>query len=154
EHDDPSQGTVGSISNERTFGIDLHERRVVLDRIRKLVERVCWRARQRKVLARTVTLKVRTADFQTVQRSYSGVPTTDERILFKRVHQLLVRAWDGRRGVRLVGVALSNLVHGEAQLELPLRSPGGRPRRVNEAVDDVRDRFGYEAIGRGALSVK
>ncbi len=152
EHDDPAQGTVGSISNERTFGIDLRERRAVLDRLRKLVERVCWRARQRGVTARTVTLKLRTADFQTVQRSFSGAPTTDERVVFQRVHQLLRRAWNGRRGVRLVGVALSNFVDDTAQLELPLGSGVTRPRHLSAAVDAVRDRFGYDAIARGASS--
>lgn len=153
EHDDPDQGTVGSISNERTFGIDLRDRRAVLDRLRKLVERVCWRARQRRVQARTVTLKVRTADFKTLQRAVSSSPTTDERVVFRRVHQLLVRAWDGRKGVRLVGVALSNFVDQAAQLELPLAPDADTrgPRRVNEAVDAVRERFGYEAIGRGAM---
>ncbi|MEN0067154.1 MAG: DNA polymerase IV [Myxococcota bacterium] len=149
EHDDPSQGTVGSISNERTFASDLHDRRAVLDRLRKLVERVCWRARQRGVEARTVTLKVRTSDFKTLQRAISGAPTTDERYVFRRIHQLLIRAWDGRRGVRLVGVALSNFVDHKAQLELPL-SEEDSPPRVNDAVDAVRERFGYESIGRGA----
>jgi len=151
EHDAP--GAVGSISNERTFGTDLRERRVLLDRLRKLVERVCWRARQRQVEARTVTLKVRTSDFHTVQRALSGPPTTDERVVFRRVQQLLRRAWDGQSGVRLVGVQLSNLTSRVAQLELPLGRVRRAARPVNEAVDAVRDRFGYEAIGRGSGSV-
>ena len=153
EHDDPGQGAVGSISNERTFSRNLHDRRVVLDRARMLVERVCWRVRRRRMEARTVTLKVRTFDFRTTQRSVSGGATSDERVIFERVRRLLARAWDGQTGVRLIGVALSNLVDGAAQLELPLgESSQGTTVPLNEAVDTVRDRFGYEAIGRGAVT--
>src|SRR5688572_12957000 len=78
EHD-PRGATDGSISNERTFHADLGDRRLVLEQVRSLVERVAWRVRQREVLARTLTLKLRYADFHTITRGITGPPTDDER---------------------------------------------------------------------------
>ncbi len=147
EHD-PSGRTVGSISNERTFHADLGDRQRVLAQLRALAERVCWRARRRGVRARTVTLKVRTSDFHTVQRSLTSEATDDERTVFATVTQLLGRAWRRRRPVRLVGVQLSSLVSRGPQLALPLGS--GRPK-MGTAIDAVRDRFGYDAIRLGAV---
>lgn len=144
EHDEG--GSVGSISNERTFHADVGDERKVIEQLRGLSERVCWRARRRGVAARTVTLKLRTADFHTLQRGSTAGPTSDEAEVFRRVQGLLAQAWSRRLPVRLVGVQLSNLV-AEHQLELPW---GGRPK-VGAAIDAVRERFGYDAIRVGAL---
>ena len=147
EYDDPSQGVAGSISNERTFHSDVGDREGVDRQLRKLVERTCWRARQRQVAARTVTLKLRTADFHTVTRSITGAATHHESAVLARTRTLLDRAWDGRQAVRLVGVALSQFRWVGAQLLLPLGN--GRTGRA-QAIDAVRDRFGYDAIRLGA----
>jgi DNA polymerase-4 len=147
EHD-PRGATDGSISNERTFHSDLGDRRRVHDQVRGLVERVAWRVRQREVLARTLTLKLRYADFHTITRSLTGPPTDDERHLLERATHLLDVAWTRPVAIRLVGIQLSNLVLPGPQLALPpaahQRPPPGR------AIDAVRARFGYDAIHLGA----
>src|SRR6266702_4913638 len=61
--DDPEGETVGSISNERTFREDVTAPASIEAVLCGLCERVCWRARKRHVKARTVTLKLRYADF-------------------------------------------------------------------------------------------
>lgn len=68
EHD-PEGESIGSISNERTFREDVSDPRQIEDRLCSLTERVCWRARKRGVKARTVTLKLRYADFRTLSRA-------------------------------------------------------------------------------------
>jgi nucleotidyltransferase/DNA polymerase involved in DNA repair len=146
EHD-PRGATDGSISNERTFHADLGDRRLVLEQVRSLVERVAWRVRQREVLARTLTLKLRYTDFHTITRGITGPPTDDERRLLERATRLLDVAWTRKAAVRLVGIALSNLVLPGPQLALP--SPGSRPPPAR-AIDAVRARFGYDAVRLGA----
>jgi DNA polymerase IV len=146
EHD-PEGSQLGSISNERTFHADVGAHDRVLAQLRALAERVCWRARRRGVRARTVTLKLRTADFRTVQRGHTAKATHEETEVFQRVCGLLERAWSRRQPVRLVGVQLSNLVVDGPQLGLPL---GDRPR-MGAALDAVRERFGYDAIRLGAV---
>lgn len=145
EHD-PVGSTVGSISNECTFSADLSERVVVEQRLLGLVERVCWRARRRGVRGRTVSLKLRYADFDTIERSRTGRPTADDIEVLHTAKALLRRAWTRRASIRLLGVCLSNLVGPEPQLELPFHE-GVRP--ASSAIDVVRERFGYGAIRRG-----
>ena len=150
EHDVPGQGMGGSISNERTFHADVGDRDRVCDQLRNLAERVCWRARRRGVRARTVTLKLRTADFRTVTRARTGWPTHTEDEVFATLLQLLPLAWSGDRAVRLVGVVLSSFVGEDRQLPLPLGFEARPP--PGEAIDAIRERFGYEAIRLGTGS--
>jgi DNA polymerase-4 len=141
EHDVEGD-TAGSLSNERTFGRDTSDLATIESRLASLCERVCWRARQRGVEARTVTLKLRYADFETISRSRTIEPTSSEFELFPVVRDLCAAARARRRApIRLLGIALSNLGRFDGQLDL------FRDRRRNEAVDAIRDKFGYEAIG-------
>jgi DNA polymerase-4 len=145
EHD-PVGSTVGSISNECTFSANLSDRVAVEQQLLALVERVCWRARRRGVRGRTVSLKLRYADFDTIERSRTGRPSADDIEVFHTAKALLRRAWSRRTSIRLLGVGLSNLVGPEPQLELPFPKEGPV---ASSAIDVVRERFGYGAIRRG-----
>jgi DNA polymerase-4 len=150
EHD--VEGTLGSISNERTFHADAGDRRRVEEQLRALSERVCWRARRRGITARTVTLKFRTSDFKTVTRGRTIPATHAEEAVYACVLELLASVWTPKLPVRLVGVQLSNLEEEGPQLALPLDG-GGRPA-VGRAIDAVRERFGYDAIRLGVAGQK
>ena len=146
EHD-PDGLALGSISNENTFAADVGDLDTIHNQLCLLSERVCWRARQRRVLARTITLKLRYADFETWTRSRTVSATSAEGIVLGCVRKLFRDNYDRRRRVRLLGVALSNLWHGDRQLSLPFDAES-RPD-VGDAIDAVRDRFGYDAIHLG-----
>ena len=146
EHD-PDGLTLGSISNENTFAADIGDMQQIRDQLCALCERVCWRVRQRSVLARTVTLKLRYSDFETLTRSRTISPTNSEGAVFGCVKKLFHAHYDRQRRIRLLGVCLSNLVDGERQLTLPFVTDE-RPD-VTDAIDEVRDRFGYDAIHLG-----
>src|SRR5689334_14600697 len=81
EHD-PEGETVGSISNERTFREDVSDPAVIQSVLCGLCERVCWRARKRRIKARTVSLKLRYADFHTLTRARTLAPTSSELELY------------------------------------------------------------------------
>jgi DNA polymerase-4 len=146
EHD-PEGLTLGSISNESTFAADIGDVQVIREQLCSLCERVCWRVRQRNVLARTITLKLRYADFDTLTRSRTIAPTSAEGVVSGCVRKLFRANYDRRRRVRLLGVGLSNLVTGQRQLTLPFVAEG-RPEVAN-AIDTIRDRLGYDAIHFG-----
>ncbi len=152
EHD-PQGVDVGSISNERTFMQDAADPVAVEVQLRALSERVAWRARGRNVRARTIGLKLRWSDFETISRSITVGPTWCEHEIHRVVLELY-RAAKGRqrRSVRLVGVVLSNLVAPSQQLALPFADPT-RPS-PGDAIDAVRQRFGYDAIRLGAVGKK
>jgi len=144
EHD-PVGGSVGSISNERTFAEDISDVHDVESRICGLVERVCWRARKRQVKARTVTLKLRYNDFETLSRSRTVEPTHSEADLLPVVLELYRKLRSRKKRVRLVGIKLSNLGTFGKQLEL-----FDERARLHRSVDDIRKRFGFDAVGAAA----
>ena len=146
EHD-PTGSAIGSISNERTFHEDVRDPAHIDRMLCALCERVCWRARNRGVKARTVTLKLRYADFQTLARSRTLAPTHSELELYPVVRDLFQRARRRRLPIRLLGVALSKLGVYDEQLCL---FDDDEP--MHRAVDSVRKRYGYDAL-RLALTV-
>jgi len=142
EHD-PEGDLCGSISNERTFREDVSDPRCIASMLCSLCERVCWRARKRGARARTVTLRLRYADFQTLTRSRTIPPTSSERELLPVVMEIFAEARTRPLPVRLLGLALSNLVPPPKQLALfgSRASP-----QVDRAVDRVREQYGFEAL--------
>ncbi|MEO6326761.1 MAG: DNA polymerase IV [Thermoanaerobaculia bacterium] len=111
-----------SCGTESTYSTDLTDRAEMAAQVRAMAESCArWLAKQ-LLLARTVTLKVRYADFQTITRSQSRVPetrATEE--LAERAVSLLQRTDAGERAVRLLGVSVHNFVPegGEAREALP-----------------------------------
>jgi len=140
EHD-PAGQALGTISNERTFREDVRDPAGLESMLCSLCERVCWRARRRGMLATTITLKLRYADFQTLQRSRSIPPTASEFELYPVVRELFARARQRRTAVRLLGLRLSNLRPADVQLALfETHQP------LHRAMDGIRERYGYESL--------
>ena len=146
EHD-PEDLSVGSISNERTFFDSLQDEKQVLGELLWLVERVCWRVRKRGISARTITLKLRHSDFSTILRSRTVSPTAEEAVVLRTVTDLYRCHRQRRLGVRLLGVALSNLVGRDGGRQLLL--PFDRTSRVGNAIDRVRTKYGYDSVHLG-----
>ncbi len=144
---DPEGGTLGTISNERTFREDVSDPVSIESMLCSLCERVCWRSRKRGIKARTVSLKLRYSDFETLLRSRTVTATNSELELYPVVLALFRRARTRKTAVRLLGVCLSNLRRAEQQLSL-----FDECEPVHRVMDGVRDRYGYDAlrIGHGA----
>jgi DNA polymerase-4 len=139
EHD-PEGEAVGSISNERTFSEDVSDPASIESVLCGLCERVCWRARKRRIKARTVTLKLRYADFHTLTRSRTLAPSNSELELYPIVKEMFVAARTRRLSVRLLGLQLSNLGVFE-QLSL-----FDSHERVGLVVDTIRQRYGFSMV--------
>ena len=148
EHD-PDGAAGGSISNERTFAHDVGDGAAVEQQLLALVERVCWRARSRGIRARTVTLKLRWADFTTITRARTIPATHRDAEVWRCIDELqrAARALRPQARIRLVGVQLSHLVVDQ-QLDLPLDAKARV--QVGTALDVVRDRYGFDAVRLGA----
>ena len=118
-----------------------------------LVDRVSGRMRKARRTCRTVVLRLRFDDFSRATRSLT-LPhaTAQTEPILAATRSLLHKAGPivEARGLTLIGVALSNLEQGGAvQLTLPF---GRRPASaVDAAVDELRERFGTEAITRAVL---
>jgi nucleotidyltransferase/DNA polymerase involved in DNA repair len=119
-----------------------------------LVDRVTRRMRAKGRAGRTVTLRMRFDDFTRASRSRTlPYATAAQRTIHAAAADLLDAAMPTirRRGLTLVGITVGNLDgrHVGVQLELPLER--GWSAALDVAVDEVRERFGSDAITRAAL---
>ncbi len=106
--------TRKSIGSETTFSQNLTTRDAMLDVLRKLADGVSASLRKHGLMATTLTLKLRYADFNTVTRSHSlAIPFDDRMHMEELIALLLDRALEPGRSVRLLGVAASNLVSAD-----------------------------------------
>lgn len=109
------------ISQETTFVRDVTDRSRLWATLRALSETVAQRLQGHGVLARTITLKIRYADFQLVSRSASLTTPTDDPEVIARTAASIVRAnWDRQKPIRLIGVGASRFVPSESWLQLSL----------------------------------
>ncbi|MDQ4098171.1 MAG: DNA polymerase IV [Actinomycetota bacterium] len=142
-----------SIGHEETYARDHRTRQSLGREAVRLSDAVAARLRASGLAGRTITLKVRFGDFRTITRSRTvrePVATGPE---IARLAQGLLAQVDPSPGVRLLGVAASNLVERPGtQLTLP-EGEGGERRweGVGEAVAAVRRRYGEAAVGPAAL---
>ena len=118
-----------------------------------LVDRVTGRMRVAGRVGRTVVLRLRFDDFSRATRSHTlPYATASTEAILTAVRELLAIAAPmiERRGITLVGVAVSNLADGRTiQLTLPLHAHSSDA--LDAAVDEVRQRFGSRALTRAVL---
>jgi DNA polymerase IV len=118
-----------------------------------LVDRVTRRMRAAHRVGRTVTLRLRFDDFTRATRSFTLDEATAETQAIFAIARGLLAAEERtirRRGLTLVGVAVTNLADDTPmQLALPFGRRSGR--ELDLAIDEIRTRFGLDAIRRAAL---
>jgi DNA polymerase IV len=143
---DPDQ-QLKSVGHEETFAHDHHDHEMLSREAVRMSDAVAWRLRRSGLAGRTVTLKVRFADFQTITRSSTLPTTVDHGPTVARAALALLAGVDPTPGVRLLGVSVSGLVAGAAQ-QLSFEDLGGPSwHEASGAVDAIRERFGDRAIG-------
>jgi len=117
-----------------------------------LVDRLARRLRAGHRIARTVVLRLRFDDFSRATRSHTlSEPTAETRVILATARSLLAAATPiiEAKGLTLVGVSLGNLEHDSSQLLLPVERR--RAGALDAALDDVRERYGADAITRAVL---
>lgn len=144
---------VKSVSNERTFATDIRDRTEVREAVSALADQVATRLRRKGLSGRTVHLKLRYGDFSTkTAQTTLGGSTDSERVVEAAALGLLEQAWSPGVGVRLLGVGVSGFGAASRQLELLGEDEGTedeRRRRIRGAVDELRERFGEDAVRFG-----
>ena len=139
-----------SMGAEETFERDTLDVELVRATLRGQSERVARELRGTGYAGRTVTLKLRFADFSTITRAQTGDPTQDGLAIYRRVEALFSRV-RRTQAVRLIGVSVSMLGSaGSGQLSL-LEPDVARTERLARAVDRLAARFGDEAVRPASL---
>ena len=134
-----------------------------------LADRICTRLRAKFRPGRTVTVRVRFADLSAVTRSVTLDAPVSATLILAEIAEDLVRAaladHPAERVISLLAISVSHLEeNAELLLELPLgladeaRRPGAKRGMarfaVDRAVDKIRDRFGWEAVGYAAAALR
>ena len=135
-----------SISAAETFAQDLDNPEEILTEFLRLTERATARLRDRGLFAKTISIKVRFADFSTINRSKTlPLPIDSTHDVYEVVKGLYQALRIERARLRLVGVSLENLSEGAPhQMMLGEREVGWR--QAEGAIDQARARFGKGSV--------
>lgn len=145
--------TEKSMSREQTFFDPLHSR----DEVEKVLLAQSFdvgrRLRVDKEKAGTISIKVRSASFTTVQRSVTlPVPTDSNSDIYGAARKLFASLEFPSEGVRLVGVRAAQLVESDADMQLAFTTESDeRLGKVDRALDAVQAKYGQRLLGPGTL---
>ena len=141
-----------SIGAEMTFDVDVGDPLVLRRSLLALSEKVGARLRAGGVVGRTVSIKVRLADFKTVNRSRTVATTTDVAREIFEISWALFRALGPADQIRLIGVRVEGLSTASgASRQLTLGEPERGWREAEAAADAVAARFGRSVLGPASL---
>jgi DNA polymerase-4 len=142
---------VKSISNETTFNEDTHDADILDGHIWRMAEKVASRAKAKGIAGRVAVLKLKRANHKLVTRRQSLREPTQMADALYRVARALFDAVPAGQDYRLLGVGLSDLVpETEADLTGDLLDPEARRRaKAERATDEIRERYGKDAIVKG-----
>ena len=158
----------GSAGAQSALGRKPAEARVIQPALRHLADRIGTRLRAKSRPGRTVTVRVRFADLRSVTRSITLDAPVSATTILAEIAEDLVRAVLAQhpyeKTISLLAISVSNLEeHAELQLDLPLgledepRRPGSKRGMArgaaDRAVDKIRDRFGWDAVGYGSVAL-
>ncbi|MFB8371545.1 DNA polymerase IV [Pseudarthrobacter sp. NPDC055928] len=137
-----------SIGAEETFAVDTADNAVLHRELLRLSHRTAERLRSSGMVARTVALKLRYADFSTITRSRTvHTPVDSTQLIYAVVLQLLESLGDRSMTVRLVGVRAEQLEEAaQTSLQLSLDRRDDNWRAAELALDKVSRKFGNKSV--------
>jgi len=147
-----------SLSRDETFPQDIADDAGLAAQLLRLADRASTDLRDAGFVACTITVKLRDADFTTRQASRTlSAPVRSDRAVYAVACELLAKLREARRvPARLVGVSLSRLVPEDAKTQLTLFEADEsasveteRDRAIARVMDEVRERYGPDAVNRG-----
>ena len=139
---------IKSISQETTFPRDVSDADTLRRTLFQLSEGVGYRLRKSDLAGSTVKLKIRWPDFTTITRQLTlDYPTSQDGDIFKAASELFLREWKPGKPVRLLGVGMGNLGKPARQMSL-WESSEPKEARLQRAIDDLRDRYGWDTLHR------
>ena len=137
-----------SISTEHTFGNNVNDPRTLENILVSMTEELSGKLRRENKLSSCMAIKIRYANFETHTQQKKIPLTAAEHILIPGVKNLLKKAWNQHRPVRLIGVRLSDLCTGSYQINL--FEDNEEQIRLYQAMDKINFKFGDKTVCRAA----
>lgn len=145
-----------SLGREITFPVDITDIAYLHKLIENFAAELCRQLRREKMEAATVTIKLRYSDFKTITRSQTVTPCNSDLTVTQIAVHLLDKSYSGKRALRLLGLSLGNLMPtaGIEQGSLFESQADNSNKNIDILMDQIRERFGKDAIGRASLLIK
>jgi len=143
-------GEAKSISQQTTFARDTFDPHFLETKLHRLCQEVCQELRSQNKRARSIAIRLRYADFETITRQVTLENASNaNHVIFATAVQLLNKALaQQEKPIRLIGIRISSLVGKEKQL--PMFDSGiEKPERLDKAIDEIRKKYGSTAIRTG-----
>jgi len=135
-----------SISTECTFEEDTIDVKRLKSTLIAMVEKVAFQLREQKKLTSCVTVKIRYSNFDTETKQLKIPYTSSDHVLLRMVTELFSKLYSRRMLIRLVGVRLSGMVHGNHQISL--FDDTMESILLYEAIDHIKHKHGVEKLMR------
>ncbi|MGH2624790.1 MAG: DNA polymerase Y family protein [Sphingobacterium sp.] len=135
-----------SISTEHTFNQDTIDLVKLRGLINGMVEKLAFQLRSEQWLTSTVVVKIRYANFDTETRQSRVSYTSADHTLIIKVLELFDKLYNRRMRIRLIGVRFTGLVRGSLQINL--FEDTQEMVALYQAMDRIKNRFGYNKVGR------
>lgn len=157
---DPIPAPVKGIGNSTTLSKDASSIEDMKPHILSLSESVAKRLRHNSTVAYTITVEIKYASFQSVSHQKAlTTPTNTTTTIYEISMELLKELWNGSP-VRLLGVRATKLSEENAPVQMDLFSYATKSERsekekkVDAVIDEIRQKFGNDAIKRGTFVKK
>jgi DNA polymerase-4 len=140
-----------SVGHETTFDKDTDNPELIHQTLAWLSEKSCYRLRRLGKKARTITLKLRYDDFQTITRARTVPETSDDATVMKAAYELFQESHNRKRKIRLLGVSLSKFEKGDEvdQWLFPEMS-GKKKEALYKSVDTIKRKYGFHKLEKAA----
>jgi DNA polymerase-4 len=137
-----------SISTENTFESDVADKRMLETVLVSMTEELAYKLRKENKVSSCMAIKIRYSNFETHTVQEKIALTAAEHILIPGIKNLLKKAWNQHRPVRLIGVKLSNLCQGSYQINL--FEDNEERIKLYQAMDKINFKFGDKTVCRAA----
>ncbi len=141
-----------SLSTERTFEQDSIDIKAMRSLLTAMCEKLAHQLRTEQWLTSCVVVKIKYANFDTETRQASLPYTAADHVIIKTAHELFEKNYQRRMRVRMLGVNLKGLVHGNYQINL--FEDTLEMLALYQAMDKIKLRFGFKAVGRAETILK
>lgn len=137
-----------SMSTESTFDTDTIDIKKLKSILIAMVEKLTYKLREEKKLTACITVKIRYSNFDTETKQVHMPYTSADDVLIKKALELFDKLYTRRMLLRLVGVRLSHLVHGQYQIDM--FEDTEEKIRLYQAMDHIRLRHGNQSVYRAS----
>ncbi len=145
------------IGNSVTLPQDLTQIKKLEEILLALVEQVTYRLRRHELLANTVSVQLRTKDFE--DSSHQGkliMATATTKEIYEKAKELLEEMYQNGEPIRLIGLRVDNLIEKEErQLSFFENKENKKQEKLDQAIDKLKEKYGYNTITRaGKMQVQ